>query len=337
MTQAILWKPRKNNVVQCRACSHFCLVEPGRRGICGVRENQDGSMHTLVKDRIAALNLDPVEKKPLFHFLPGTSTLSLGTMGCNLSCPFCQNYSLSQPPREYRPVEGERISPRELVDTAEKYRAVSMSYTYSEPTVFIELVMDTARLAREKGLKNIIVSNGFQSPACLREMNGYIDAANIDLKAFTQEFYQQRCGAKLKPVLNNLVRIKEMGWWLEVTTLVIPGLNDTREELGKIAEFIRKELGPDTPWHISRFHPTIRMTEIKATPVQTLEAARNAGLEQGLKFVYTGNAPGHQGESTFCPSCGKVVISRLGFQVRELMLEDGFCSSCKEKLAGIWN
>lgn len=336
MSNAILWRQQKKGRVQCVACSHFCLIEPGDRGICGVRENRNGEMHSLVRNKIAALNLDPIEKKPLFHFLPGSQSLSLGTMGCNLSCSFCQNHSLSQPPRHNKPVEGESITPEKIISIATQYRAASISYTYTEPTVFIELVMDIARPAKEKGLKNIIVSNGFQSPDCLSEMNGYIDAANIDLKSFSEKFHQDFCGAKLKPVLDNLVRIREMGWWLEVTTLIIPGLNDSREELRKIAGFIFRELGPDTPWHISRFHPTFRMTDIHSTPVATLESAYATGLEQGLRFVYTGNVPGHDAENTFCPACKKQVINRMGFSVRHSHVKDMACSFCGEKIAGLW-
>lgn len=336
MSNAILWRPQKNSQIQCLACSHFCLIDPGEGGLCGVRENRDGKMHSLVRNKVAALNVDPIEKKPLFHFLPGTLTLSLGTMGCNLSCSFCQNYSLSQTPRQKKAIEGEDITAEQIIRLAGEYFAASISYTYSEPTVFIELVMDTARPAREKGLKNIIVSNGFQSPDCLKEMNGHIDAANIDLKAFTEKFYQEYCGAKLKPVLKNLVKIREMGWWLEVTTLIIPGLNDSSEELNKMAEFIFTELGPDTPWHISRFHPTFKMTNIHSTPVETLEKAWSIGRDQGLKFVYTGNVPGHEAENTFCTACGKQVVTRMGFEIKSSHVNDMFCSFCGEKIPGVW-
>ena len=318
------------------ACSHFCLIESGERGLCGVRENKGGAMHTLVRDKVVALNVDPVEKKPLFHFLPGTLTLSLGTMGCNLSCSFCQNYTLSQPPRNYMPIEGETVSPERIIRMAGDYYASSISYTYSEPTVFIELVMDTAVPAREKGLKNIIVSNGFQSQQCLREMNGYIDAANIDLKAFSNQFYRDYCGAKLQPVLDNLMAIKEMNWWLEVTTLIIPGLNDSNKEIENMARFIFRQLGPDTPWHLSRFHPTFKMTGIQSTPVETLERAWEAGKEAGLKFVYTGNVPGHEKENTFCPACGKQIINRLGFDIKGSHVNDMSCSFCGVKIPGIW-
>ncbi|WP_291323527.1 AmmeMemoRadiSam system radical SAM enzyme [Desulfonatronospira sp.] len=331
---AVLWKPLKENQIQCQACSQFCLIEQGERGICGVRRNTQGQLFTLVGDNVAALNVDPVEKKPLFHFMPGSTTLSLGTMGCNFSCSFCQNYTLSQPPKEHQFREGQPITPEQLVNTAREYRAGSISYTYSEPTVFIELVLETARRAKDRKLKNIIVSNGFQSPDCLKEMNGVIDAANIDLKAFTETFYRDQCRARLKPVLDNLVKIREMGWWLEVTTLVIPGLNDSIREIESIAGFIGKNLGAHTPWHISRFHPTFNLTDRQATPVETIEMAWQAGKKAGLEYVYTGNIPGHDGENTCCPGCGEVVVSRLGFQLRGVRLDKGACAACGRAIAG---
>jgi len=333
--KAVLWRPQKDDTVQCMACSHFCLIDPGERGICGVRENREGELFTLVGDNVAALNVDPVEKKPLYHFMPGSLSLSLGTMGCNLSCSFCQNYTLSQPPKEHQFREGQHISTEQLIQTAREYRAESISYTYSEPTVFIELVLRTAQKAHENGMKNIIVSNGFQSPDCLKAMEGLIDAANIDLKAFTASFYRDYCRARLKPVLNNLVKIREMGWWLEVTTLIIPGLNDSKKELEKIAGFIAGRLGVDTPWHISRFHPTFRLTDRKSTPVKTLEEAYQTGKEAGLEYVYTGNVPGHNGENTFCPKCHEKVISRMGFQLREVHLKKGSCTHCGTRIAGV--
>ena len=332
--QALLWKTLKEKKVQCLACCQFCLIEHGERGFCGVRQNNQGELFTLVGDNVAAMNVDPVEKKPLFHFMPGSMTLSLGTMGCNFSCSFCQNYTLSQPPKEHQFREGQPVTPEQLVSTAREYRAGSISYTYSEPTIFIELVLETARLAKEKKLKNIIVSNGFQSPDCLKEMEGLIDAANIDLKAYTESFYRDQCKARLKPVLDNLVKIREMGWWLEVTTLIIPGLNDSPGELKDIAGFIKNNLGAHTPWHISRFHPTFNLTDRQSTPVETIEQAWHTGKEAGLEYVYTGNIPGHDGENTYCPGCGETVVSRLGFQLRNVNIDKGACAGCGREIAG---
>jgi pyruvate formate lyase activating enzyme len=332
--RAHLWKSLDDNAVNCQLCSHFCRIADCERGLCAVRENRNGSLYTLVYDRIAALNLDPVEKKPLFHFYPGTSTLSFGTMGCNLSCSFCQNSSLSMTPRESGDVRGQKISPEELVEAALSAGAASISYTYSEPTIFFEIMRETAALAQQKGLKNIMVSNGFMSPQCLDELKDLIDAANIDLKAFTEAFYQERCGAKLKPVLDNIIRIHEMGWWLELTTLVIPGLNDSREELSQIARFIAEDVSPEVPWHVSRFHPAYKLSDRGPTPAATLETAWKAGKDAGLHYVYVGNMPGHDGERSICPACGDVVMDRSGFRSTPKQLSAGSCSSCKAPIAG---
>lgn len=336
MRPALLWKALDNRVVSCRLCNHFCRIEPGQRGLCGVRENHDGVLASLSADRVAALNLDPIEKKPLFHFLPGTKSLSVGTMGCNLECAFCQNYSLSQPPRRGAPVEGRPISPEELVAEALSLGAASISYTYSEPTVFFELVKPTAELAASHGLKNVLVSNGFMSAQCLDELAGCVHAANIDLKAFSEDFYRELCGARLAPVLENLKHIVRLGWWLEATTLVIPGKNDSPEELRELAAFIHDELGPDVPWHLSRFHPCYRLTDAPPTPVATLERAWNIGREAGLRFVYLGNCPGHDGENTRCPGCGELLINRQGYRIRRHDgAKPGHCGACGQALPGV--
>ena len=335
MHEARLWKPLSGGKVHCRLCAHYCVIDDGGRGRCGVRENHGGRLETQVYGRVAALNLDPVEKKPLFHYKPGATTLSFATMGCNLACSFCQNHTLSQPPRAGRPAQGRDTTPEQLVRTALDDGAESISYTYSEPTVFFEFMQDTARAAHEAGLGNIMVSNGFQSPECLEALDGLIDAANIDLKAFTEDFYRDRCGARLAPVLENLKAIKTMGWWLEVTTLVIPGLNDSEGELADMAGFLARELGSDTPWHVSRFHPDYTLTDRGPTPVATLETAYRLGREAGLDYVYTGNVPGHDGENTRCPSCGEVVIRRRGFSILGADLKAGACASCGATVAGI--
>ncbi len=336
MIEARVWKPLENGRTLCRLCSHACVVEPGGRGRCGVRQNRDGRLFTLTYDRVAALNVDPVEKKPLYHFHPGTSTFSFGTQGCNLACTFCQNAGLSQPPRETGRVSGQPASPEMLVRAAQAAGTHSISYTYSEPTIFFELMQDTARLARTNGLKNIIVSNGFMSPACLDELSGLIDAANIDLKAFSEDFYREQCDARLAPVLDNLKRINGMGWWLEVTTLVIPGLNDSDAELAAIASFIASDLGPDTPWHVSRFHPQYRLTDRPPTPISTLDRAYRAGQAAGLRHVYVGNVPGHDSDATRCPECKAAVITRLGFGVTGKYLRPGgLCAACGHPIAGV--
>ena len=337
---ARLWKPLKNGVVQCRLCSHFCAIKPGGRGICAVRENRGGELVTLVYGLPAALNVDPVEKKPLYHFLPGTRIFSLGTMGCNLSCSFCQNASLSQPPRLGQAIKGHAMQPKALVDAALGSGCKSMAYTYSEPTVFFELVEDTARLALANGLKNVLVTNGFMSPDCLEACGpaetGFIQAANVDLKAFTEGFYEDQCGARLAPVLENLKHMRSLGWWIEVTTLLIPGLNDSPEELAQLAAFIARELGPDTPWHLSRFHPDYKLLDRPVTPTPTLLAARDLGRAAGLNYVYIGNVAGVGFGDTHCPACGKLALGREGFQAHT-GLPGGRCLFCGAVLAGVWS
>lgn len=327
-TPALLWRPLEGTTVQCLLCAHFCRIEEGKRGECGVRENKGGALFSLSHDKIAALNLDPVEKKPLFHFLPGSTTLSLGTQGCNLACRFCQNASLSQPPRHGDVPRGEKISSREIIRLAHQSGATSVAYTYSEPTVFFELMLETATLAMEDGLANIMVSNGFQSPGCLDELAGVIQAANIDLKSFRDEFYRDVCFARLGPVLKNLAHMKKLGWHLEVTTLVIPELNDSDGELTDIARFVRNELGKDTPWHVSRFHPCHQMQDHPPTPLDTLKRAHDIGRAEGLFHIFVGNVPGSGLEDTYCPGCGQMVMERSGFTILRSRLQRGVCPDC---------
>nr|MBP9944496.1 AmmeMemoRadiSam system radical SAM enzyme [Desulfomicrobium sp.] len=287
-TPALLWRPLEGTALQCLLCAHFCRIEEGKRGQCGVRENRGGELFTLSRDKVAALNLDPVEKKPLFHFLPGTTTLSLGTQGCNLACLFCQNASLSQPPRRGEALRGENIPPREIIRLARTSGAASVAYTYSEPTIFFELMRETAAAANDAGLANIMVSNGFQSPQCLDELKSLIQAVNIDIKSFRDEFYRDICSARLGPVLKNLAHMKRLDWHIEVTTLVIPEHNDSDSELTDIARFVRDELGADTPWHVSRFHPCHRMANHPPTPLDTLKRAYDIGRTEGLSHVFVG-------------------------------------------------
>jgi len=325
---ALLWRSLDTDTVHCHLCAHFCRIEKGKFGLCGVRQNQDGKLVTLSYDKVAALNLDPVEKKPLFHFLPGTTTLSLGTPGCNLDCAFCQNWSLAHPPREGLPIEGQRIPPRDIIRMAQTSGAASVAYTYSEPTIFFELMLETATLALDAGLANIMVSNGFQSPQCLDELGPFIQAANIDLKSFREDFYRDICAARLGPVLKNLVHMKKLGWHLEVTTLVVPGANDSDEELRDIARFLHSELGADIAWHVSRFHPCHRMHDYPPTPLDTLKRAYDIGRAEGLHHVFVGNVPGSGLENTVCPGCGLTVVERSGFAILRTRLRQGACPEC---------
>lgn len=336
MHPARLWRHKEGQTVQCRLCSHYCKLEPDEYGKCGVRANQDGSLMTLVYDTVAAMNVDPIEKKPLYHFLPGTQSFSIGTMGCNLACEFCQNDTLSQSPKKTHRVQGEKATPEQIVAAAQRYRTASISYTYSEPTIFFELIQDTAALAQTQGLKNVLVTNGFMSPDCLQELGPLVDAANVDLKAFTDEFYTTTCGARLKPVLQNLKHIRDLGWWLEVTTLIIPGLNDDHKELTELVGFIAQELGPQTPWHISRFHPAYHMLDRSPTPLETLNTAYRIGKDAGLQFVYLGNVSGHDSASTKCPQCGQTVIDRRGFSMSSHHVQHGRCGNCGAEIPGVW-
>ncbi|MFW6235722.1 MAG: AmmeMemoRadiSam system radical SAM enzyme [Desulfovibrionales bacterium] len=335
MHEAKLWKAMKLNKVQCELCSHFCVIDDGERGKCAVRENRGGVLYTLTYDKVASIAIDPVEKKPLYHFMPGTTTFSFGTPGCNISCSFCQNYSLSQDPHKDGQVRGQKVTPELLVEGALDKNCRSISYTYSEPTIFFELMLETCKRAVEKDLANIIVSNGFMSIKCLDELGPFMHAANIDLKAFTDKFYKEQCGARLKPVLENLKHIRELGWWLEVTTLIIPELNDSPAELEELAGFIAAELGPDTPWHLSRFHPDFKLLDRPRTPIDTIEQAYEIGKAAGLKYVYVGNVPGHKAGGTSCPECGTLCIDRSGFFVSGCKIADGKCE-CGTALAGVW-
>ena len=333
---AQFWKSLPNGHVQCRLCSQFCDIPPRERGFCGVRGNDgNGVAYSMVESGVAALNLDPVEKKPLYHYLPGTMTLSFGTPGCNFACPFCQNAALAHEARDLGRVRLQNITAQRLVAEAGRSGAASLSFTYNEPTVFFELMAETADLARQAGFGAILVSNGFQSPDSLEALRGRIQAANIDLKSFREAFYREYCQARLAPVLDNLKTMRARGWWLEVTTLLIPGRNDSSEEIRELARFIARELGQEVPWHISRFRPAFRMQDIPPTPLADLKRAARIGREEGLRFVYLGNVIQDAFAATFCPSCGRKLLSRLGFQITGLPF-DGRCP-CGERIPGIWS
>ena len=330
--EAYLYEKGPGGSVRCILCSHRCVIGEGRRGICGVRECRDGRLMTLVFDRVVSLGVDPVEKKPLFHFLPGTLSLSLATVGCNFRCEFCQNFSISQLARAGGPLPGEPVTPGELAILAASRGCPSISYTYTEPTVFYELTRETGLLAREKGIRNIYVTNGYMSPEAVHEMRDFLDAANVDLKSFSDEFYRHYCGARLEPVLESIRALHRAGVWLEITTLVIPGRNSDPAELRQIAEFIAS-VDPRIPWHVSAFHPDYRMTDVPRTAAALLEKACALGEEAGLQYVYSGNVPGHPAESTRCPSCRRVLVERAGFRVVRNELSRPECPHCHEPVA----
>ncbi|HHP7233050.1 MAG TPA: AmmeMemoRadiSam system radical SAM enzyme [Desulfobacterales bacterium] len=334
--EAYLWEPAEEQSVRCNLCSHRCHIKTGKRGICGVRENREGVLNTLVYDKIIAHHIDPIEKKPLFHFFPGSLSYSVATVGCNFRCRFCQNADIAQMPGDRDGmILGERTTPAELVQAAVQGKCRSIAYTYTEPTIFFELAHDTARIARERGLKNVFVTNGYMTGEAVAMIRDVLDAANVDLKAFRDDYYRKQCKARLKHVTECLKNLKNAGIFVEVTTLIVPGLNDDTEELRDLADFLVRELGVETPWHISRFHPTYKLTDRPPTPVKTLLMARDIGLEAGLRYVYTGNVPGEDGEHTYCPECRRVVIERWGFSIRSYDLEDGRCRYCRSPIDGV--
>jgi pyruvate formate lyase activating enzyme len=330
--RALLWEPwRGGPTVHCFLCAHHCRVAPGTRGLCGVRENREGVLYALTYGLPISAAVDPIEKKPLFHFLPGTLSFSIATVGCNFACSFCQNADISQMPSDRGIIRGSALAAEDVVRQAVDTGCRSVSYTYTEPTVFLEYARDCAVLARGAGLKNVFVTNGYMTKQALDLMDGDLHAANVDLKAFSDDFYRAVVGARLKPVLDSIRRLVSMGVWVEVTTLLIPGKNDGDEELRSIAAFLAS-IDPDIPWHVSRFFPTYKMLDVSPTPVSSLERAVTIGSEEGLRFVYAGNVSGHDSESTRCPSCGEVVIERRGFAIRRRRLDDGRCRACGAEL-----
>lgn len=335
MKQAMFQEQQEGSKVRCGLCAHRCLILEGKRGLCAVRENRDGVLYSLVYDKIIAQNIDPIEKKPLFHFLPGSRSYSIATPGCNFRCKHCQNADISQLPRDHGgAVVGDRVTPKQIVAAAKSSGCASISYTYTEPTIYFELAYDTAKLAAEAGLKNVFVTNGYITPEALAEIRPYLHAANIDLKGYTEKFYKTICGARLQPVLDAIRLYKEYGIWIEITTLVIPGHNDSERELREIALFI-KSVGAEIPWHVSRFHPTYHLTDAPRTPVKTLAQARRIGIDAGLRYVYEGNLPG-EGETTACWQCGKEIVARIGFTVQENHAPQGTCGYCGAMIDGVW-
>lgn len=332
---ALLYEKLADSRVQCSVCAHRCIINPGRRGLCGVRENRDGNLYSLVFGTLIAENIDPIEKKPFFHFYPASQSFSIATVGCNFHCVFCQNHEISQMPRTTLMIMGEDNAPEDIVARAKKSNCKTIAYTYTEPTVYLETVLATAKIANKEGLKNIFVTNGYMTGETLDALKPYLAAANVDLKSFREDFYEKHCGARLQPVLDSLKKMKELGIWVEITTLLIPGLNDSADELTDIASFIAT-LGRETPWHISRFHPQFKMRDKQSTPVDLLHHACEIGKKAGLKYVYSGNVPGDKGENTYCASCSGLLIARYGYRIINNTLTGNVCPHCGQKLDGIF-
>jgi pyruvate formate lyase activating enzyme len=341
MHEALLYEALEEGRVRCNLCAHRCVIPAGGKGVCLVRENRGGTLYTLVYGIPLSQAVDPIEKKPLFHFYPGSTAFSIATVGCNFRCAFCQNADISQMPRDRGQIRGYEASPEAVVQAAQRYGSRSIAYTYTEPTIFFEYSYDIARLARTLGIASVYVTNGYMTQEML-ELQGitngqdpWLDAANVDLKAFRDETYRKVCGARLEPVLDSLRHMKALGIWVEVTTLVVPDMNDSDAELGDIAQFIATELGVETPWHVSRFHPDYKMYDRGPTPQARLQKAYDLGREAGLRYVYVGNMPGARLEDTPCPRCGQVVIARRGFQILTRNTRDGKCIDCGAVIDGV--
>jgi pyruvate formate lyase activating enzyme len=333
--ETIFYEKLSNKSVKCNICNHFCKIENGKKGVCNVRMNKNGSLETLVYPKIVARSIDPIEKKPLYHVLPGSSSYSIATAGCNFKCSFCQNADIAQMPFYRGMINGADIYPKDIVAEALRGRCDSIAYTYTEPTVYFELALETARIAHQKNLLNIFVTNGFMSAKVIEKIAPYLDAANVDLKAFDDKFYQKYCNARIEPVKENLKHMKSLGIIVEVTTLLIPGLNDGKEELENLACFIKDDLGSETPWHISRFHPCYKMTDYPATPTATLKTAYQIGKDAGLYNVYAGNAPQLGLEDTYCHSCGYLIVKRVAYNT-DSNIKEGKCPNCKNNIYGIY-
>jgi len=339
--ETLIYDKLDDKVVKCNICHHFCIIRNGKKGICQVRENKEGSLISLVYPKIIANSVDPIEKKPVFHFKPGSYSYSIATMGCNFKCSFCQNSNIAQiqkqiPKNRNSVIAGNDILPEIIVKQALQTGCESIAYTYTEPTIFCELAIETSKLAKKAGLYNIFVTNGYMSTMLLEMAAPYLDAVNVDLKAFDDNFYQTYCKARLEPVKTNIKKMKNMGILVELTTLLIPGLNDDKDDIKAMAHFIASDLGRETPWHISRFHPSYKMTDRQLTPLSDLKKVYVAGKAAGLKYVYIGNVHDKSSENTFCHSCGELLIKRYGYSIKNYMKKKGECPECNTTAYGIY-
>jgi pyruvate formate lyase activating enzyme len=336
MKEAMFYRQIEEDKVLCELCPHFCKLKENQTGICGVRKNVSGKLYSMVYGKAVAVHIDPIEKKPLFHVAPGSQSFSMSTVGCNFHCKFCQNHDISQVQKvDAMDRFSRELSPEELVASAKQNACLSIAYTYTEPTIYFEYAYDTAKIAHEQGLLNVFVTNGYINPEPLEFIHEYLDASNVDLKSFNENFYRKLVGAKLAPVLDTLKLMKRLNIFVEITTLVIPNENDSEQELTSIASFIKNELGPETPWHISRFYPHYQLADHLPTPISTLNIAREIGLSLGLRYVYIGNVPGSESENTYCYNCGKLLIERYGYQIIEKNIHAGKCKFCDAKIAGL--
>jgi pyruvate formate lyase activating enzyme len=333
--EAVYYKKLAEGRVECELCPRACTVAPKERGYCGVRENVDGIYKTLVYGRACSAHVDPIEKKPLFHVLPGAKAFSIATAGCNIECKFCQNWEISQ----FRPeqVRSVHLPPKQLVKHAKQENIESIAFTYTEPVIFYEYMFDTARLAKEQGVKSVMISNGYIKEEPMAALCEHLSAVKIDLKAFTEKFYVETCSGKLQPVLDTLRLLSRKKMWCEIVVLLVPGLNDSEDEITRMCQWIHDDLGPDVPIHFSRFYPTYKVKNLPPTPISTLTRAWKIAMDAGLNFTYVGNVPGHEGESTYCPACKKTVVRRIGYRITQMGIRDGNCAFCGRPIPGIWN
>ncbi|MDA7817108.1 AmmeMemoRadiSam system radical SAM enzyme [Sulfurimonas sp.] len=323
---------KDENHITCILCKHYCSLKEGKHGICGINFNEDSQLVNKSYGHPSALNIDPIEKKPLYHFLPSSHSLSIGTVGCNFRCPFCQNYEISQTSEVN---EGVTYSPQDIVKLAVQNRCESISYTYNEPTIWYPYAKDIGVLAKEQGIKNVFVSSGFESPEVLEDMKSWLDATNIDLKSFSHDYYKKVLKTNLDGVLESLIEFAKSDIWLEITTLLINGVNDSDEEIEMMARFISTKLGTDVPWHFSAFHPDYKMLDTPSTPLATLQRARDIAYKHGIKYVYLGNI--QNDSSTYCYNCEAKLIDRVGFKSHIQNIVDSKCASCGEHIKGVWS
>ncbi len=335
LKRAVLWEPSADRKVRCKLCNWRCVIAEGKAGHCAVRKNIDGVLYSLVYYKVCSANVDPIEKKPLFHFQPGSRSFSISTPGCNFQCEFCQNWEISQQAVEEGQIEGQAYLPEDIVEAAVRSGCKSIAYTYTEPTVYMELCADCGPLAKRKGLANVFVSNGYMTREAIDFAKGWLDGINVDLKAFSEDYYERLCKARLQPVLDTITYIaKETNIWQEITTLIVPGENDSDDELKRLADFLVSQAGADVPWHISRFYPQYKYMDSEPTPMKTLERAHDIGKAAGLHYVYMGNVPGTKTENTFCYSCGGMLIERVGYKILANRIKNSCCPDCGTKIVG---
>jgi pyruvate formate lyase activating enzyme len=332
--EALAYEKLSGKAVRCVLCPRECIVRPGQRGYCEVRENQNGVYKTLVYGRVCSAHVDPIEKKPLFHFLPGTRALSVATAGCNVECQFCQNWEISQ--RRPEEIESDYLPPKETVEAAHRTASETVAFTYSEPTVFYEYMLDTARACRKAGIHSVSITNGYIQPEPMRRLCKELSAVKVDLKGFTEKFYRDYVYGELKPVLATIELLKELGMHTELVTLLVPGLNDGEDEIKQLSRWVVKTLGPDVPMHFSRFHPNYKMTNLAQTPRRTVVRARDIAMSEGVHYAYVGNLPSHEYENTFCHKCGRKIIERYGYHVGKVRITRGKCDYCRTAIPGVW-